>query len=358
METSHQGYTIEIDSIQQPAWSELLNQFEDATFYQTWGYGTLHHGSTQLTHFVVKRDNRPVAAAQGRIVRIPGLKIGIAHFPWGPMWRVRGTQVDTPSLQQTLRLTFNHYAERRGLFVRIRSHEADNSHNQQTVFQLFESERFTRSAKPHYQTIRLDLTPPPESLRRNMNSSWRRHLRAAEKKNLTIVQGSSDELFEKFNSLYEEMYARKKIVGYDPAIDKYRQMQATMPEHLKFVIMVCEFDNEPIAANVISAMGNTGMYFFGATSERAIRENLRGAYLLHWHTIEWLKSRGFCWYDLRGYDPKAYPGVSRFKAGLNGDIVRFAEFTGCANPVSLAAVKLGEGSVRKLRAALGRDSYE
>jgi hypothetical protein len=358
METSHQDYTIEIDNIQQSDWSELLNRFDDATFYQTWGYGALHHGSKQLTHYVVKQNNEPVGAAQGRIVRIPGIKIGIAHFPWGPMWQVRGSQTDTHSLQQTLRLSFSHYAEDRGLLVRIRSYEADSEHNQQTVFQLFEKEGFHLSSEPHYQTIRLDLSPSLESLRNNMNSSWRRHLRAAEKKDLTIIQGSSDDLFEKFNRLYEEMYARKKIVGYDPAINKYRQMQATMPDHLKFTIMVCEFEHEPIAANVISAMGDTGMYFFGATSERAIRENLRGAYLLHWRTIEWLKSRGFRWYDLRGYDPTAYPGVSRFKAGLNGDIVRFAEFTGCANPVSLAAVKLGEGSVRRLRAALGRDSYE
>jgi lipid II:glycine glycyltransferase (peptidoglycan interpeptide bridge formation enzyme) len=358
MEILHQDYTIEIDSIQQPEWSELLDQFDDATFYQTWGYGVLHHGSRQLTHFVVKRDNQLVGAAQGRIVRIPGLRIGIAHFPWGPMWRVRGTQMDTDSLQHTLRLLFNHYAVHRGLLVRIRSCEINSEHNERAVFPLFEEQGFNHSVESHYETIRLNLTPPSAQLRNNMNSSWRRHLRAAEKKDLTIVQGDSDELFEKFSKLYDEMYARKKIVGYDPAIKKYREMQAKTPDHLKFTIMICEFENEPIAANVISAMGNTGMYFFGATSERAIRENLRGAYLLHWRTIEWLKNQGYSWYDLRGYDPKAYPGVSRFKAGVNGDTVGFAEFTGCANPVSLAAVRLGEGSFRRLRAALGRNSYE
>jgi len=358
MTTSHQDYTAEIDNIQQPEWCELLDQFEDATFYQTWGYGALHHGSKQLTHFVVKRGNQLVGAAQGRIVRIPGLRIGIAHFPWGPMWRVRGTQIDTSSLRHTLRLLFSHYAVQRGLLVRIRPCEIDSEHNEEVIFPLFEAEGFSHSAKPHYQTIRLSLAPPSTQLRNSMNSSWRRHLRAAEKKDLTIVQGNSDELFEKFNELYDEMYARKKIVGYDPAIKKYREMQATTPDHLKFTIMVCEFENEPIAANVISAMGDTGMYFFGATSERAIKENLRGAYLLHWQTIEWLKNQGYSWYDLRGYDPTSYPGVSRFKAGLGGDIVSFAEFTGCTNPVSLAAVKFGEGSVRKLRAALGRNSYE
>jgi hypothetical protein len=82
MRVEDQRYAIEIDNIQETRWSELLSRFDDATFYQTWGYGSMRRTS-RLTHLVVKRDSEIVATVQGEIVRIPGLKIGIAHFPWG-----------------------------------------------------------------------------------------------------------------------------------------------------------------------------------------------------------------------------------------------------------------------------------
>jgi hypothetical protein len=349
-----QDYTFEIDEIQEPEWSELLRQFDDAALYQTWGYGTIQYGARRLTHVVVKRHNEIVAAIQGEIVRIPGLKLGIAHFTWGPMWRVRGCAANNDHLRQILRCLFRHYARDRGLLVRIRSYEIADVSGGDAILNVFEEEGFRHSVKHHYQTIRLSLQPDLTELRANMSSRWRRHLRAAEKKNFTVLQGDAPELFREFGDLFREMYSRKTIVGYNPDILKYREIQETMPDHLKFIVFLSKHEGEAVAANVLSAMGDTGMYFFGATSDRAIKENLRASYLLHWHTIEWLKERGYRWYDLRGYDPKLYPGISHFKAGLNGEIVSYAEFVGWKNPISFATVTLGEGVVKMLQAARNR----
>ncbi len=347
-------YTFEIDDIEEPEWSGLLRQFDDATFYQTWGYGEIQYGARRLTHVVVKLNGELVAAIQGEIVRIPGLKIGIAHFTWGPMWRVRDRAANTDHLRQILRCLFRHYAVDRGLLVRIRSYEVEDERIRDTVFNVFEQEGFHRSSKHHYQTVRLSLLPSLTDMRENMCPRWRRHLRAAEKKEFTIVQGASGALFREFSDLYREMYARKTIVGYNPNIEKYREIQEKISDHLKFIVLLCKYEGESVAANVLSVLGDTGMYFFGATSDRAIRENLRAAYLLHWRTIQWLKERGFRWYDLRGYDPERHPGISHFKAGLNGEIVKFAEFIGCHNPVSLATVKLGNGLLASLNATKDR----
>ena len=354
MVTVRQEYTFEIDRVEEPEWSDLLRRFADATFYQTWGYGEIQYGSRHLTHVVVRRNDDVVAAIQGEIVRIPGLKIGIAHFPWGPMWRAHGCAETPDHLRQILRCLLRHYAVELGLLVRIRSYEVEDGPSRNPVFTAFEQEGFHRSDKHHYQTIRLSLVPSLAELRKNMCSRWRRHLRAAEKRDFTILQGDTPDLFAAFGDLYREMYSRKSIVGYNPDIDKYRDIQEKMPGHLKFMVLLCKYEGEAVAANVLSALGDTGMYFFGATSDRAISENLRAAYILHWRTIEWLKKHGFRWYDLRGYDAERYPGISHFKAGLKGEIVRFAEFIGCRNPVSRATVTVGEGVLANLHAAKDR----
>jgi lipid II:glycine glycyltransferase (peptidoglycan interpeptide bridge formation enzyme) len=356
MDAARSRYTVEIDDVDEPAWSALLERFADATLYQTWHYGAHQYGKNHLTHVVVKQGDRVVAAAQGMIMKVPGVKLGIAHFPWGPMWRVRDATIDPAVLQHALKALFEHYACKCGLMVRIRSYEAEEASNEESLFPLFTHEGFRHCPECHYQTMRLDLSPSIEQLRKNSSSRWRRHLRAAEKKQLTVHEGSSDELFDKFIRLYEEMYARKHIVGYNPNIKCFRSIQHELPDHLKMVVLLCEYEGEAVTANVLSPMGDTGMYFFGATSDKAIKENIRASYLLHWRTIEWLKDHGYRWYDLRGYDAKLYPGVSHFKAGLNGEIVKYAEFIGCRNRLSEVTVTSAERIVDLARTAKGRVS--
>jgi lipid II:glycine glycyltransferase (peptidoglycan interpeptide bridge formation enzyme) len=68
---------------------------------------------------------------------------------------------------------------------------------------------------------------------------------------------------------------------------------------------------------VISALGDTAIYLLGATSAAGL--NLKGAYLLQWSAISWLKSRGFHFYDLGGINPQRNPGVYHFKSGLGAE---------------------------------------
>ena len=69
------------------------------------------------------------------------------------------------------------------------------------------------------------------------------------------------------------------------------------------------------------------------------------SYLLHWRIITWLKEHGYRYYDLRGYEPEKYPGVSQFKAGLSGEDVRFmGTYETYEYMISLIVVRFGEFS--------------
>ena len=50
-----------------------------------------------------------------------------------------------------------------------------------------------------------------------------------------------------------------------------------------------------MAGLVASAMGDSAIYLLGATSDEGLKS--KGAYLLQWTLIKWLKECGFKWYD-------------------------------------------------------------
>ena len=71
-----------------------------------------------------------------------------------------------------------------------------------------------------------------------------------------------------------------------------------------------------MAGLVASAMGDSAVYLLGATSDSGL--NSKGAFLLQWTWIQWLKENGCESYDLGGIDPERNPGVYHFKSGLAG----------------------------------------
>jgi lipid II:glycine glycyltransferase (peptidoglycan interpeptide bridge formation enzyme) len=126
-------------------------------------------------------------------------------------------------------------------------------------------------------------------------------------------------LYKVFLALQGEMFERKKYVsGVD--YKQYRLIQNDLPLLQKMKIVVCEYENEPIAVSICSAIGDTGIYLLGATGNKGMR--LNGSNLLQWRMIKWLKERGCLYYDLGGIDPEANPGVYRFKCGIAGKIGR------------------------------------
>ena len=87
-------------------------------------------------------------------------------------------------------------------------------------------------------------------------------------------------------------------------------------------------------------MADSAIYLLGATADDGL--NAKGAYLLQWNLIQWLKTKGVRWYDLGGIDPEGNPGVYSFKRGLSGlDVCQLPPLVACNNIFSYAVVKAG-----------------
>jgi len=137
--------------------------------------------------------------------------------------------------------------------------------------------------------------------------------------------------------MYYQMWKRKAFET-SVNIEEFRRIQEDLPQSHRMRILICEQDGIPVAGLVASAMGDSAIYLLGATSDAGL--NAKGAYLLQWTLIQWLKENGIKWYDLGGIDPEGNPGVYSFKKGFSGaDVYQLTPLVACDSAISSAVVK-------------------
>jgi lipid II:glycine glycyltransferase (peptidoglycan interpeptide bridge formation enzyme) len=313
--TSH--FAVSVDHVTEPEWNTILPLFADANFYQTWAYGAVCWRQSQLSHVILRRNGEIVAAAQLRIARLPMVRAGVAYLRWGPLWR--RSYPDPEVLHAITEAIVNEYARRRGLLLRIVPNAFQEEPVAGLVLEEWSSRGFqaARGALP-YRTIRVDLSPTPDQMRKRLDQKWRNQLNSAERNGLNIIEGSDDELFARFLSIYDEMMGRKQFeTTVSPP--EFRQIQQRLPKDQKMIVLLAEKEGKLMSGIVGSALGDTGIYLLGATSDVGMKS--KGSYLLQWRMMQRLKERGCKWYDLGGINPKRNPGVYHFKQGFGGQEV-------------------------------------
>jgi Acetyltransferase (GNAT) domain len=331
-------YQAEIDTVTAAAWSELLGRFADANLYQTTSYGALHWGEANLSRLVLRRDGEVVGIAQVRIIGLPVIKRGVAYLRWGPLCQLRGQELDLETVRRMMLALQAEYVRKRRLFLRILPNAFVGS-QRSTIFQAAFSTigKVSSVPTPAERTFLLDLSPPLEELRKKLDQKWRNQLNRAEKNQLTIIEGNGMEAYDVFHQVYQKMWSRKQ---FETTVDvnEFRRICGDLPAGFKFKILICEHQGKPVSSIVCSAIGHTGIYLLGATHDEGL--NTKGAYLLQWTMIKWLKENGFKFYDLGGIDPEKNPGVYHFKQGFSGqDVSRISPLEACEDWLSLAAMK-------------------
>ena len=285
----------------------MLDLFYDANLYQTWSYGAVRWGRKNLSHLVLKRNGEVLGMAQLRIIRPTRFNFGMAYLRWGPLCHRRGRELDAEAALRIARALQEEYVCKRRLLLQI----LPNAFVGSPRAALFQSgfSRFTQEPPTSanvYRTFVLDLAPPIEELRKNLDKKWRNQLTRSEKNGLKIVAGNGTEEYRTFCRMYDQMWKRK---SFETTVDveEFGRLQEDLPESHRMRILICEQDGLPVAGLVASAMGDSAIYLLGATSDDGL--NAKGAYLLQWTLIQWLKENGFRSYDLGGIDPERNPGV-------------------------------------------------
>jgi lipid II:glycine glycyltransferase (peptidoglycan interpeptide bridge formation enzyme) len=344
---------VEVDRETPAGWSAMLDLFDDANLYQTWSYGMVRWGRKNLSHLVLKRNGEVLGMAQLRIIRPTKFKFGMAYLRWGPMFHRRGTQLDPNVGRCMARALEEEYVEKRRLLLRVLPNAWVGSPRAalfQSVFSGFKLE--FRTSGNAYRTLVVDLKPSMEELRKNLDKKWRNQLNRSEKNGLKIIAGNGTDEYQAFCQMYDQMRKRKT---FETTVDveEFRRIQEDLPECHRMRTMICEHEGVPVAGIVSSAMGDSAIYLLGATSDHGL--NSKGAYLLQWTLIQWLKENGCEWYDLGGIDPEKNPGVYHFKSGLSGaDVVHMSPLVACNSVATSAVVASSEAAYRVLLGCMNK----
>jgi lipid II:glycine glycyltransferase (peptidoglycan interpeptide bridge formation enzyme) len=346
------GWQVEVDRATRTEWSQMLDLFDDANIYQTFTYGGVRWGEKNLSRIVLKRDGEVLGMAQLRIVRPTPLKFGIAYLRWGPLCERRGRPLDPEVLANMARALVEEYVGKKRLFLRVLPNAFAGSPRAEVIQSAFSS--FTReplTADSTYRTLVLDLAPTLEELRSALDKKWRNQLTRSEKNNLEVSAGNGWEEYRSFWLIYDQMRKRKSFET-TVAIEEFGRIQKDLAESHRMRISICKDQGRPVAGLVASAMGDSAIYLLGATSDDGL--NSKGAYLLQWTLIKWLKENGVRWYDLGGIDPEGNPGVYHFKKGFSArDVCHINPLVACDSAISSAIVKAGLAMQRTLRASTG-----
>lgn len=348
----NRDWQVEVDRVTPTEWAQMLDLFNDANLYQTWSYGRVRWGDENLSNLVLKRNGEVQAIAQLRIVRPTSFKFGMAYLRWGPLCERRGQPLDSEVALNMAQALEEEYVRKRKLFVRILPNAFAGSSRAavlQSAFFKFTAEPLV--ADNTYRTFVLDLAPSLEELRKSLDKKWRNQLTRAEKNNLIVISGTGTDEYRAFCEIYCEMRKRKAFETTVNA-EEFGRIQEELPDSSRMRILIAKDNGVPVAGLVASAMGDSAVYLLGATSDSGL--NSKGAYLLQWTLIQWLKDNGIRWYDLGGIDPAGNPGVYHFKKGLSGqDVCQLNPLVASNSAISSAMAKAGLAVQRVFRSSSG-----
>lgn len=174
-------------------------------------------------------------------------------------------------------------------------------------------------------TVVIDLLAPEEAILARMHHKTRYNVRLAERRGVTVTEGSPSDLREWY-AIYLETTERH---GLEPL--PFAHVETMLHERAEGVaspvvtkLLLARHDGRLLAGMLLALAPTRATYLYGA-STRAHRE-LMGSYALQWAAICTAKAHGCVEYDLLGAAPRSdtqHPlaGVHRFKSGFGGRLV-------------------------------------
>jgi hypothetical protein len=343
-------YSVEVDTIGQKEWGEILQLFCDSSPMQTWCCGSLRWGEKRLSHLILKKDGKIIAAAQAIVFKPAMLPVGFAHIRWGPCWQLRGQAKDLETFRRMVQALHHAYVVERRLLLQIIPNAVDDGPGKLRT--VLEGEGFQKDPyeRPH-RTLIMDLSHPLDELRRSLKKRWRHNLVLAEQNSLEISSGADDQIFQDLMTLQTQTETRiRKRWGCMDDRGYLGQIQRSLPPSLKMMCMICRHNGELASGIAVWKAGNTATLVLAPTGNQGLK--LRSSYLLQWRMLEWLKSMNVHWYDLSYINPKSNAGLYQFKSGLGGKMGQELEYVGAYHGGNYRLTRFSVQAIERSRMTL------
>jgi len=178
-------------------------------------------------------------------------------------------------------------------------------------------------------TVIVDLRPDEDGILDAMKSKTRYNVRLAEKRGVTVEEGTTADL-EGWYALYRETSARDRIAIH--SLPYYRGLfeaaagrAASAGVAPAVRLLLARADGKLLAGNIVLFWRKAAVYLTGASSGE--QRNLMPTYALQWAAMRMAKAAGCETYDLYGCPPAAdesHPmfGLYQFKTGFSPLLVQ------------------------------------
>jgi peptidoglycan pentaglycine glycine transferase (the first glycine) len=296
-------------------WDAFLKNHPKAHILQTTQWGALKNAFGWTPRFVQ-------AGSLGAMILFRKLPLGlsVAYIPrgpvgdgnWAPFWPV----VDDLCQQE------------RAVFLRVEPEVWEPSPEGFVELNLPGFKPSSQTIQPP-RTIFVDLSPSDEDMLMAMKSKTRYNIRLADRKGVAVRPSTDVGLFHEMSLATSERdaFGIHSLAYYQRVYDLFAPQKAC-------ILLIAEYQDQPLAGLMTFAWGDTAWYFYGASTNK--ERNRMPTYLLQWESMRWAKQRGCQTYDLWGVPDHTEPyleehfmersdglwGVYRFKRGFGGEVRR------------------------------------
>jgi len=297
------------------AWDRFIEVHPQAHILQSSLWGALKSAFGWKPHFVQQNE-------MGALILFRRLPLGLSvgYIPRGPVgecaWADFWPEVDALCHQE------------RAIFLRV---EPDVWEPVSTEFFQTHLPGFVQSEQTVQppRTIIIDLLGDEEQLLMAMKSKTRYNIRLAQRKDVVVRKSEDIRAFHRMMLTTGE----RDAFGVH-SLDYYQRAYNCFAPHGACVLLVAEYQGQPLAALMAFAYGDTAWYFYGASTNE--ERNRMPTYLLQWEAMRWAKNKGCQAYDLWGVPDHPEReleddfldrsdglwGVYRFKRGFGGELKR------------------------------------
>lgn len=296
-------------------WASFLDEHPNAHILQTVQWGKLKDHFGWTPHYIQHKD----LGAMILFRKLP-LGLSVGYIPRGPVGR--GDWSDFWPVVDAL------CRQEHAVFLRVEP-EIWKPIPDGFIDNNLSGFKETHQTVQPPRTILVDLTPSEKEILMAMKSKTRYNIRLAGRKEV-IVRPSMD--VERFYQMSLTTSERDEFGIH--SLEYYQRVYDLFSPQKDCVLLIAEYQDQPLAGLMAFARGDTAWYFYGASTNQ--ERNRMPTYLLQWEAIRWAKEKGCKSYDLWGVPDHPEPtlekhfmerseglwGVYRFKRGFGGDVRR------------------------------------
>lgn len=313
MFTQAGAYTFAPGSFTAAEWGAHVEGAAGCNLIQCWAYGEAKAGTGPWRverGLITGPDGAAVGAAQVLLRQLRFVGDAMAWLNRGPL-RLAGVAA-TPELEAgMLAAVAAHYAGARGLYLRIAPMAPASGED---AFDPVSAEAagLAVTETPGWASAVLDLAAGEDERRAALHGKWRNALVKAERAEIEVRHGDSDDLFERFIVGHR---AHMKRLGPEGGLDEWLLcgIKSVLPADRPLLVALAMIDGRAAAGMVFVRYGDTAEYLAGHADDKGRAEN--ASQLLLWSAMMRLKALGCRRFDLGGMDEILTPdGIFRFKA--------------------------------------------